>query len=108
MKDRLIGTYFLIINGIIIAMAGILYEPENALYTMLTLYITTLVIDAIHTRHEKVTAMIITRKAPALQKAIHEKLVRGITILPRSEEHTSELQSRGHLVCRLLLEKKNI
>src|SRR5439155_14157326 len=27
--------------------------------------------------------------------------------LTRSEEHTSELQSRGHLVCRLLLEKKN-
>src|SRR5690625_5928490 len=27
--------------------------------------------------------------------------------LLRSEEHTSELQSRGHLVCRLLLEKKN-
>ena len=27
--------------------------------------------------------------------------------LRRSEEHTSELQSRGHLVCRLLLEKKN-
>src|SRR5437660_4725101 len=25
----------------------------------------------------------------------------------RSEEHTSELQSRGHLVCRLLLEKTN-
>src|SRR5437870_5647468 len=32
----------------------------------------------------------------------------GIVIRPfmRSEEHTSELQSRGHLVCRLLLEKK--
>src|SRR5690625_6864787 len=32
------------------------------------------------------------------------------TLLPfsvRSEEHTSELQSRGHLVCRLLLGKKN-
>src|SRR5437870_7309108 len=28
------------------------------------------------------------------------------TNAPRSEEHTSELQSRGHLVCRLLLEKK--
>src|SRR5690625_6421918 len=26
---------------------------------------------------------------------------------PRSEEHTSELQSRGHRVCRLLLPKKN-
>src|SRR2546422_5650431 len=28
--------------------------------------------------------------------------------MPRSEEHTSELQSRLHLVCRLLLEKKKI
>src|SRR5947208_6664319 len=27
---------------------------------------------------------------------------------PRSEEHTSELQSPDHLVCRLLLEKKNM
>src|SRR5690625_5751489 len=27
-------------------------------------------------------------------------------VATRSEEHTSELQSRGHLVCRLLLEKK--
>src|SRR3712207_8738040 len=27
--------------------------------------------------------------------------------LPRSEEHTSELQSRQYLACRLLLEKKN-
>src|SRR5436853_5837237 len=27
---------------------------------------------------------------------------------PRSEEHTSELQSLRHLVCRLLLEKKNL
>src|SRR5690625_6735792 len=29
-----------------------------------------------------------------------------VIALLRSEEHTSELQSRGHLVCRLLLEKK--
>src|SRR3712207_8638731 len=31
----------------------------------------------------------------------------GIAPRPRSEEHTSELQSRQYLVCRLLLEKKN-
>src|SRR5437870_7881506 len=30
----------------------------------------------------------------------------AIRAVRRSEEHTSELQSRGHLVCRLLLEKK--
>src|SRR5439155_21724158 len=32
--------------------------------------------------------------------------VRPADAAGRSEEHTSELQSRGHLVCRLLLEKK--
>src|SRR5437870_7565867 len=31
----------------------------------------------------------------------------SIALGVRSEEHTSELQSRGHLVCRLMLEKKN-
>src|SRR5439155_25044051 len=31
----------------------------------------------------------------------------SMVMRPRSEEHTSELQSRGHLVCRLLLENKN-
>src|SRR5690625_6092547 len=32
--------------------------------------------------------------------------MKNLSLAPRSEEHTSELQSRGHLVCRLLLEKK--
>src|SRR5690625_5761425 len=36
-------------------------------------------------------------------QAIHEDYEERL----RSEEHTSELQSRGHLVCRLLLEKIN-
>src|SRR5690554_7031587 len=44
-------------------------------------------------------------------KALHTQyiiivLLESIHILSRSEEHTSELQSRPHLVCRLLLEKK--
>src|SRR6266508_5137889 len=36
-----------------------------------------------------------------------QAVIREATVhVSRSEEHTSELQSRGHLVCRLLLEKK--
>src|SRR5687768_18048402 len=39
--------------------------------------------------------------------ALHEAGVEPVVLgLARSEEHTSELQSRLHLVCRLLLEKK--
>src|SRR5687768_18160825 len=54
---------------------------------------------------------------PFLRKGSRDELreATGATKLPalklpdgrRSEEHTSELQSRLHLVCRLLLEKKN-
>src|SRR5690554_7546567 len=40
-------------------------------------------------------------EVPELPGVIHQ-------IIARSEEHTSELQSRPHLVCRLLLEKKKI
>src|SRR2546425_9628860 len=36
----------------------------------------------------------------------HQLRIRTITFEPRSEEHTSELQSLAYLVCRLLLEKK--
>src|SRR3989449_6535396 len=41
--------------------------------------------------------------APSLRPAFSEGSAQGYH---RSEEHTSELQSRLHLVCRLLLEKK--
>src|SRR3712207_7198471 len=40
---------------------------------------------------------------PGLRRLLDHLLARGV----RSEEHTSELQSRQYLVCRLLLEKKN-
>lgn len=98
MQDKPIGVYFLILNGILILFAGILYEPENALYTMIALYVTTSVIDMIHTRHEKVTAMIITRNADALQQAIHSQMVRGITILPAKGAYTGEDKNMLYLV----------
>src|SRR2546422_7900019 len=47
------------------------------------------------------------RKAPRKQRhTAHRIWTRLRREMPRSEEHTSELQSRLHLVCRLLLEKK--
>src|SRR2546422_4628934 len=39
-------------------------------------------------------------------RVLEDRLRTGILQPARSEEHTSELQSRLHLVCRLLLEKK--
>src|SRR5690625_6440911 len=46
-------------------------------------------------------------KVPSHTHGLAQTYAIDITHEPRSEEHTTELQSRGHLVCRLLLEKKN-
>src|SRR3712207_7576365 len=42
----------------------------------------------------------------AARRSASERAVAGAIVDMRSEEHTSELQSRQYLVCRLLLEKK--
>ena len=98
LNDKPIGTYFMALNGVIIIMAGVFYEPENALYTLVALYVTTRVIDAIHTRHAKLTAMIITQKGEELQEAIHDKLVRGITIIPAKGAYSKVEKNMLYLV----------
>src|SRR5689334_24478749 len=67
----------------------------------------------------RMTELTATASAPNVLDRLGATLKRGeialalgvvsilvVLILPRSEEHTSELQSQFHLVCRLLLEKK--
>src|SRR5258705_5732994 len=48
----------------------------------------------------------LNEEVPAFQNAVPTTEILCIEIFQRSEEHTSELQSLRHLVCRLLLEKK--
>src|SRR2546422_6040857 len=47
-----------------------------------------------------------SRNSENQRREMSEKSCRDVWLIKRSEEHTSELQSRLHLVCRLLLEKK--
>src|SRR3712207_7867180 len=53
-------------------------------------------------------ALVLSVPSPEFEKALDELRGMGkeVTTDTRSEEHTSELQSRQYLVCRLLLEKK--
>src|SRR2546425_7822324 len=45
---------------------------------------------------------------PSKRSCPGKRGILGLATIPRSEEHTSELQSLAYLVCRLLLEKKKI
>ncbi|MGM9988284.1 MAG: YitT family protein [Bacillaceae bacterium] len=88
-KDQPLGTFFFAFNAVIVITAGYLYGWEKALYTLISLYATTRVIDAIYTRHVKVTVFIVTSKGSALKDAIHERLVRGITTLEAKGAYTN-------------------
>src|SRR5689334_16961269 len=52
-------------------------------------------------------AHVLAHEVTHILQGIHRHSDRGLMKATRSEEHTSELQSQFHLVCRLLLEKKN-
>ncbi|NRD78399.1 YitT family protein [Bacillus sp. BRMEA1] len=98
MKDKPIGPYMFVLNGIIIVTTGLIYDWQKALYTLVFLYASTRVIDAIHTRHLKLTAMIITKKANELKEAIHAKLSRGITMIPAKGAFSNEAREMMMIV----------
>src|SRR5690625_5629275 len=65
--------------------------------------------NSIYYENENVGTTKGSKKHPLEGATVQLKVAKtsiGIDKLVRSEEHTSELQSRGQLVCRLLLEKK--
>src|SRR5690625_6530409 len=56
-------------------------------------------------REYQILLKLMEKNGEIVSKAELIKSIWGSSFASRSEEHTSELQSRGHLVCRLLLEK---
>src|SRR3712207_8236798 len=88
--------------------------PRSTLFPYTTLfrscnrpYSGTAVIDDFGEQHLGTGDLIVYTSADSvLQIAAHVDEVPPAELYARSEEHTSELQSRQYLVCRLLLEKK--
>lgn len=81
-KDTPTGRYFMILNGIIIVAAGAIFNWQNALYTLVSRYVNSYVVDLIHTNYQKLTVFIITPHADLVVSAIQQKFDRGATIIP--------------------------
>src|SRR5699024_12718343 len=80
------------------------YTATTEIYT-LSLH-DALPILAIFRQHARKKAGFTIGRGIAQDHQVHAAVLRSNTSTDRSEEHTSELQSRFDLVCRLLLEKK--
>src|SRR3712207_7741379 len=83
--------------------------PRSTLFPYTTLFRSTPLVDVI----ENGEAFVFQADLPGVKAGDVDVSYENGTLTiqakvePRSEEHTSELQSRQYLVCRLLLEKKN-
>src|SRR2546422_6535751 len=75
--------------------------PRSTLFPYMTLFR-----SHSPTRSASELPSVATRTSPGASNLMIAMSVLGSEPTMRSEEHTSELQSRLHLVCRLLLEKK--
>src|SRR3712207_9467885 len=83
--------------------------PRSTLFPYTTLFRSVLQRDDTLDQRRAVATQHLTNELQRVAQPLPRdpQLVHGRDVGPRSEEHTSELQSRQYLVCRLLLEKKN-
>ncbi|MGL4335525.1 MAG: YitT family protein [Turicibacter sp.] len=88
-----VGKYAFSINVVIILIAGITQSWEIALYTIISIYITSVLMDRIHTIHENLTLYVVTNKEDDMCKAIYEHLYRGITVLEGRGAYTKHNKS---------------
>ena len=63
--------------------------------------------DGVHFGHKKILKQVVEQAIQIGGESVLLTFYPHPRLVLRSEEHTSELQSRSELVCRLLLEKKN-
>src|SRR2546430_7467997 len=83
-------------------------QPRSTLFPYTTLFRSRLVgVGRLHLDHRRVLGRRADLAGRPVRVAVDPILGElDAAKLPRSEEHTSELQSQSNLVCRLLLEKK--
>lgn len=79
---RTVGNYMMLLNGVIVVVAGFFFTWESALYTIITIFTMSSVVDFVHTSHQKMTAFISTNKSKEMCEALSRELLRGLTVIP--------------------------
>lgn len=87
---KTVGSIMMLVNLMIVILAGIFFNLSSALYTVISIFAMTQVIDMIHTSHQKLTAFITTSKASAVKQSILDQLVRGFTMMPSYGGYTGK------------------
>lgn len=87
---RSIGFINLAINGVVVLLAGAFIGWQNAMYTVIGIYATSVTVDKIYTSHQKLTAFIVTKHAEDVVRILQNELIRGITVIDSRGAYTRE------------------
>ncbi|EOI56434.1 YitT family protein [Enterococcus gilvus] len=79
---RTVGNYMMLLNGVIVIVAGFFFTWESALYTIITIFTMSTVVDYVHTSHQKMTAFINTGNSAVMIEVLSRELLRGLTVIP--------------------------
>ncbi|MFC3927037.1 YitT family protein [Streptococcus caprae] len=82
---REVGNISLMVNGVIMVFAGLLFGWKYALYSMVTIFVSSRVTNALYTKQKKMQAMIVTSRPEKVTKVIHRRLGRGVTLINEAE-----------------------
>jgi uncharacterized membrane-anchored protein YitT (DUF2179 family) len=89
-RDFPLGTFLLGVNSIVVFVLGYYKQDWNlALYSMLSMFIVSRVMDTIHIRHLKVTAFIITQQKDLIIKRLLQ-LPRGVTLFKTAGAYSNQ------------------
>ena len=80
-----VGSISFFVNGTIMLIAGLTFGWKYALYSMITIFVSSRVTDAVFTKQKRMQAMIVTSHPDAIVEKIHKKLNRGATIIHNAE-----------------------
>ncbi|MBP1933719.1 uncharacterized membrane-anchored protein YitT (DUF2179 family) [Ammoniphilus resinae] len=89
-RDFPLGILIFSLNSIVVLTSGFIFGWDLALYTMVSIYTTGRVIDTVHTRHIKLTLMIISAQGEKIKEKLLTELERGITVLDGEGAYTGE------------------
>ena len=103
---RDVGSLSLMVNGAIMIFAGILFGWQYALYSMVTIFVSSRVTDVIFTKQKNMQATIVTARPEKVTRLIHKKLNRGVTAI-NDAEGTYNHERKAVLIAIITREEYN-
>ncbi|WP_394231446.1 YitT family protein [Niallia oryzisoli] len=89
-RDFPLGSILSALNAVVVIFSGFIFGWDAALHTLVGIYASGKMVDMIHTKHIKLTLMIVTKKGDEIKDKMLANFYRGITVWDGEGAYTGE------------------